>query len=83
MHAEELDHSIIVRKIGRKFHIYGSEDLALTRRQLSIVLTQLGIAIEEIAFMHLAFHESPEANEAHFGSFGTFLYATRYYVVTK
>ncbi len=77
------DLNLIVRKIGSRFHLYGVEDETLSRRELSALLVTMQIPVEEIAFMHLAFHEDPQANEAHFGHFGTLLFVTKFYPQTR
>lgn len=71
------DVSLVVRKRGKSYYIRGVEDLSMSRRELTIFLTQNGSKVEEIGLMFTYFMLD-KANEAHFGVLGEFLFATQY-----
>lgn len=74
------DETIVVRKNeDGRWHLKGVPEESMSSRELYAVLMSLGIGIEDLAFMRGAFQEEPDANEAHFGILGEFLYVTNYY----
>jgi len=68
---------LVVRKTAKQYHIKGHADLPLSRRELTILLKQSGSTVEDIGLMFTYF-QVDQANEAHFGILGDFIYATQY-----
>jgi len=59
------------------FTLSDCPDEALTKKELyTLLITHIGVGVEEVAMMNIEFQKNPDATHAFFGILGRFMYVS-------